>query len=109
MSVKTNTLYKDSFNYGSVFMVIFIIGVFALTIYFQGNKNILNRIICDIGKNSFGIYVSHTIFIQIIRKFFSIDGIVSRITAFVIVLILSYGFSVCMGKNKLLRKLISVS
>ena len=109
MSVKTNTLYKDSFNYGSVFMVIFIIGVFALTIYFQGNKNILNRIICDIGKNSFGIYVSHTIFIQIIRKFFPIDGIVSRITAFVIVLILSYGFSVCMGKNKLLRKLISVS
>lgn len=109
MSVKTNTLYKDSFNYGSVFMVIFIIGVFALTIYFQGNKNILTRIICDIGKNSFGIYVSHTIFIQIIRKFFSIDGIVSRITAFVIVLILSYGFSVCMGKNKSSRKLISVS
>ena len=44
ISVSTGVTYDPAFNYGSIFMVAFLLGMFALTIKFE-NRNALTRVV----------------------------------------------------------------
>ncbi len=69
-SVKTNQLFDSMFWYKSVFTIISAICIFIL---FLVNKNIIkNKIILNFSKHTFGIYLIHIVFLNIIKKHYNI-------------------------------------
>ena len=109
MSMKQGILYNHAFNYSSIFMVLFIIGIFALTLNFDAKKNIFTKISSKIGRNTFGMYVVHVIIIRLITKYYNIQNLRSRLAVYIIVVVVSYFFTELLSKNKYLRKIVMTS
>ena len=109
MSMKQGILYNHAFNYSSIFMVLFIIGIFALTLNFDAKKNIFTKISSKIGRNTFGMYVVHVIIIRLITKYYNIRNVRSRLAVYIIVVAVSYFFTELLSKNKYLRKIVMTS
>ena len=82
ISVSTGVTYDPAFNYGSIFMVAFLLGMFALTIQFE-NRNALTRVVCSVGKNTLGMYLGHYLFIFLIDHFWNVEKMQERIVDFV--------------------------
>ena len=93
ISIGRNNLYNPAFNYNSIFMVFFIIGLFALTENFQKDKSPVHALIARFGQKTFGIYCVHYIFIWLIRSCISIDGSKNRILAYLFVVAFSFLFA----------------
>lgn len=102
ISVSTGATYDPSFNYGSIFMVAFLLGMFALTIQFE-NRNALTRVVCSVGKNTLGMYLGHYLFIFLIYHFWNVEKMQERLLAYLAVCIGSYVLSLAL--NPLLKKI----
>ena len=102
ISVSTGVTYDPSFNYGSIFMVAFILGMFALTIQFE-NNNAFTRLACSVGKNTLGMYLGHYLFIFLIYHFWNVEKMQERLLAYLAVCIGSYVLSLAL--NPLLKKI----
>ena len=105
-----NKVYIDNFNYGSAFMPIILIGIFAITFDYQNKNKWYNKFIEFVGKNSLGIYLIHIIIIKIIDKS-SILGtsIVYRIIKVVLVFLISLLLTLIIKKIPKLKKIIELS
>lgn len=109
LSTKWGFVYNPSYNYGSVFMVLFITGFMMFTLPFDGNKNIICKFICSLGKNTFGIYVIHVIYLRIYLLFFTINTLDQRVLAFCSILLASYLTTLLLSKIPGVKKIISLS
>ncbi len=98
--------YNAAFNYGSIFMVLFILGFFALTADYQCN-NPVKRFVSSVGTNTFGMYFSHWLFIFLIDRYF-VSLRDHRLLMYLCVVAASYLFSVIVGKIPYVKKLISI-
>ena len=63
MSRARGSLYGVAFNYGHMFMAMFLTGLYALVLPYRDQGTVFGRIIADVGGNTFGIYLSHYLFI----------------------------------------------
>ena len=108
VSKRTGVLVSAGFNYFSLFMVMFIIGLFALASGYKNHGSVINQVITKIGTNSFGIYFVHTIIIDLINSNIFINSLLGRITTAIIVLIISTAISSILSKNKYLKELIKL-
>lgn len=108
LSEKTGVLYSASFNYSSLFMLLFLLGLFALFLPYQKRNNLVDAFIASIGKNTFGIYLSHCIFIFTLQRFWTYSGFVERLIAFCIVFASSYVFTVIINRIPGLCKIIQI-
>jgi len=109
LSIKYGFVYNPSYNYGSIFMVMFIIGIFAFTLPFDSTKNPIAKLICSIGKNTFGIYVIHVIYLRIILLFIIPDTLVQRVAAFLTILVVSYLTTLLVSKIPGVKKLVALN
>ncbi|MBT9848687.1 acyltransferase family protein [Blautia sp. MCC289] len=108
LSEKTGVLYSASFNYSSLFMLLFLLGLFALFLPYQKRNNLVDAFIASIGKNTFGIYLSHCIFIFTLQRFWTYSGFVERLIAFCIVFASSYVFTVIINRIPGLCKIVQI-
>ena len=109
MSRLTGKVYNASFNYASIFMTFFLIGLIALTCTYKNGGNPIQKLIASVGQNTFGIYLSHMIFISIVTRFFYINSGITRIAAFLAVFVASYLFSLVIRKIPGLRRLVDLN
>ena len=108
MSRLTGAVFNPAFNYGSVFMTVFLTGLMAVTANYQNKGRLLQRAAASIGANTFGIYLSHYLFIYLLRRFWSPDRFVERLAAYVFVFLASWAFSVSLRKVPGLKKLVEL-
>lgn len=73
MSKLLNKTYNDGYNYNQIFFMIIVIGIYALsTLYTNKNNNLFNRFITSVGKNTMGIYLIHSILLEILKKYINV-------------------------------------
>lgn len=106
MSRRLGEVYNPAFNYGSLFMACFVVGLFALTLPYE-SKGPIGRFAASVGKNTFGIYLSHYLFIFAVARFFTPDTAPERVLAFIVVFAGSYLFTVVVRRIPGLKKLIN--
>ena len=101
-------VYNVAFNYGSIFMVFFLIGLYALTYNFTNNGRFLESFVCSMGRNSMGIYLTHFIPILLVYRFISIDidNTLVRVIFYIFVLISAHFLSLLLRKNKKIAKIL---
>ncbi len=105
LSRKNGITYNPAFNYGSLFMICFLVGFFALTLPYTSG-NFLKKGISSIGQHTFGMYVSHFLFIFLLNHYHAPLGLKERLAAYVVVCISSYLFSVIVERIPVLRESI---
>ncbi len=106
MSSQQGSMYDPSFNYESAFTAVFIVAIFALVLPYEASGRPISRMLMEIGKNTFGIFVIHKIFIWIIEKYFDVFSFGERVATCVAVTAASYFLTVLMKKIPGLRKLV---
>ena len=111
MSKLNNKTYTENFNYNQIYLIITIIGLYALsTLYINKNNNLLNRFITSVGKNTMGIYLIHCIILEILKKYINIWN-ASFFQRFVIsfdVLIISWLISIMIMKIPKVNKILKI-
>lgn len=111
MSKLNNKTYTENFNYNQIYLIITIIGLYALsTLYINKNNNLLNRFITSVGKNTMGIYLIHCIILEILKKYINIWN-ASFFQRFVIsfdVLIISWLISIMIMKIPNVNKILKI-
>ena len=75
---------------------------------YQKRNNLVDAFIASIGKNTFGIYLSHCIFIFTLQRFWTYSGFVERLIAFCIVFASSYVFTVIINRIPGLCKIVQI-
>ena len=101
--------YPDNFNYNTVFMLLTIIGIFAMTIKYQDNNKWYNKLITCISINSLGIYFLHIIIIRLINEIYiGANTILLKIGKVIITLILSLGLTLAIKKIPKVKKIIEI-
>ena len=106
MSARQGSMYDPSFNYESVFTAAFIISIFALALPYQASGKPISRLLMGIGKNTFGIFVIHKIFIWIIDRHFEVFSFGERLASCLAVLAASYLVTLLMNRIPVLKKLV---
>ncbi|MBP3831478.1 MAG: acyltransferase [Clostridia bacterium] len=111
MSKLNNKTYTENFNYNQIYLIITIIGLYALsTLYINKNNNLLNRFITSVGKNTMGIYLIHCIILEILKKYINIWN-ASFFQRFVIsfdVLLISWLISIMIMKIPKVNKILKI-
>ena len=79
-----------------------------LRFFYQKRNNLVDAFIASIGKNTFGIYLSHCIFIFTLQRFWTYSGFVERLIAFCIVFASSYVFTVIINRIPGLCKIVQI-
>jgi surface polysaccharide O-acyltransferase-like enzyme len=107
ISRRNGTTYNPAFNYGSIFMIAFVVGMFAFTLPFQ--KNCLwKRLLASVGQNTFGMYFTHFLFIFVLSRFWDYSEGYPRLLAYGIVVVGSYLLTLVMQKIPYVRQLIAL-
>lgn len=102
---------SELFGYNSLLVTIQSICVFELFMYRSIKNNLLHKVLLQIADKSFGIYLLHMVFINLVYKFLDVnpfDGlfIVNGIILVVINLALSYGGTWILKKIPLINKIV---
>lgn len=111
MSKLNNKTYTENFNYNQIYLVVTIIGLYALsTLYINKNNNILNRFITSVGKNTMGIYLIHCILLEILKKYINIwnASFFQRLVISFDILIISWLISIIIAKIPKFNKILKI-
>ena len=104
-----NKIYAETFNYGSAFMPVILIGMFAITYTYQDKGKWYNKLIENISKNSLGIYLIHIIIVRILNLVFvGKISLILRIIKVILVFSISYVLTLIIKKIPKLNKLIEL-
>ena len=93
MSYKQRYIYNVNFVYSSFLMPVILVGLWMVAEGYSSKDFLINKIITSIGKNTLGIYLTHWIFIYLLRCFFVPEMFWQRLLFYLIVLVCSYFFS----------------
>ena len=80
--------------------------MFALALPYQASGKPISRLLMGIGKNTFGIFVIHKIFIWIIDRQFEVFSFGERLATCLVVLAASYLVTLLMNRIPVLRNLV---
>lgn len=108
ISFATGVTYSASFLYNTGLFALCIMGFFALLLPYQNKGNPVQRFIASVGENTFGIYLSHYLFLFICYKFWVFHSFGGRVLEFIFVFMMSYLFSLFVGKIPYLKRLITL-
>ena len=93
MTLRTGIIYNPDFMYSTLFMPVCILGLWAITLKYKSKQLLINKLIRSFGKNTFGIYLTHWIFIYLLRYFYTPELFWHRLLFYISVVVLSYLFS----------------
>jgi len=100
--------YFESFPYGTGLIAIWIIGLFALTLPYENTGILIRRFVASVGENTFGIYLSHFLFIFVCQKFYVPHSCGERFIVYIVVFLMSYLFSLLVAKVPYVKWLITI-
>ncbi len=104
-----NKTYMQNFSYGSIFMPLILIGIFAATYNYKSKEKWYNKIIETISKNSLGIYLIHIIIIRIVNSIYTEQlSLTFRIVKVITVLTLSLIITLIIRKIPKVKKIIEL-
>lgn len=113
-SIIRKDIFDGSYNsYGSVFILFIVVGLYALLRLHKYSGRWVNKLVCSIGKNSFGIYLTHYIFIHIINKFmndslYDLSSFVMRLGVVLVVIFASWLLTKILNKIPYLCYLVRI-
>lgn len=105
LCVNKGQIYDVLIDEKSLLQISSIVMLFKMLLNYKKEKKI-GLILCDIGMNTFGIYISHQFFIRIGRLFVQNDLFYSRFFIMLISLFFSYVFSKIVGRIRYINELI---
>lgn len=105
LSSRMQLVYNRAFNYGSVFMTVILLGVFALTFPIEGNNAII-RIMAYIGRNTMSIYLLHFFFIFLMNAYTQSSGVGIRLIFFLFAIVGSCAIGEVLKKIPYLKGLL---
>lgn len=107
MSIKRGYIYDEWFNYGSIFMIIILVGLYAMLSGYRNNGGLGGRFIASVGQNTFGIYLSHFMFIYFLN---ALTGayVIKRSICFIIIFTVSYAFAVTVKKLPFICRMVEL-
>lgn len=108
VSIASGETYNASFPYNTGLTLVWVIGLFAFVLPYESKGRWIQKFISSIGENTFGIYLSHYLFLFIYHKFWISQTFGERIIELVVVFIMSYLFSVILGKLPHVKWLIAM-
>lgn len=92
MHITIKSPFNSLFGYDSIFVVVQSVAVFSLFNSIGTNIK-LDKLLCEIGDKSFGIYLIHMVFINIAYKLFKINPFNSFLSVGLILIIINLIFS----------------
>ena len=107
ISLKNNSLRDAMSSEDLILMMICSIGLFSLCLNFK-NKNIISKMIVNIGQNTLGIYIIHSFIIRIGRLIFNESLFLGRIGILIFTLIVSYTLTIGVKKIPLVKELVNL-
>ena len=108
VSFLKNALYPANFNFASVFMVLFVLGLFASCLDYH-IKGWLGQLMCSIGRNTLGIYVIHINIIRLVRLLqLPSATFYNRFVMYCGVMVVSYSLSLLLSNFTLTKKFIKL-
>ena len=108
ISKNNGNLYKPSFNYSSIVMVVLLLAMYSVCSYYKAKNAVLSKIIEAIGKNTFGMYLTHFILISFINRIPLEKSLSLRLIEMMIVYICSLIISIIMRKIPFVSKLVTL-
>lgn len=109
MSKLQNKTYGENFNYNTIFILLNIIGIYALTYKYQYNNKWYNKLITCISKNTLGIYLVHILIIKIINRIYlGPNSLLFKGTKVLITFFLSFFITIIIKKIPKIKKIIEI-
>ena len=108
LSIHMGAVYNPAYNYNSPFMLFFLIGMLALLLPYENKGRRCQKLLSSIGANTFGIYLSHYIFIFIINRYYVQESFKDRFAAYIAVFVCSYIFSIVIKRIPILHWIIEL-
>lgn len=108
MSMRIGEIYNPAYNYNSPFMLVMLIGLFALVLPYENKGKFVQKLLSSIGANTFGIYSSHFIFIFIIQKYYFYQNFGQGLLVYLIVFLCSYLFSILIKRIPILHWIVEI-
>lgn len=108
MTMKIGAVYNPAYNYNSPFMFISLVGLFALILPYENKGRLGQKLLSSIGKNTFGIYLSHYIFIFIARRYYVYQSFTQSLIVYLVVFICSYLFSIIIKRLPILHWIVEI-
>ena len=100
--------YSSNFNYNTIFLTIFILIIYAVTIDYKGKNKYISKVIEFCGKNSLGIYFTHIIVTRILAKYISFQSLGLTLLYGILILIISSIFTYILTKIPYIKKIINI-
>lgn len=98
--------YSNNFNYSTIFMMMFILFMFTLSLNYKVKLGIISKYINFVGSNSLGIYFFHIIVIRVLKNYFVINSFIMVLLYSLFVLVISSFLTYIMSKIPILKKCI---
>ena len=108
ISILQKRTCSASFNYNTIFMLLLLVSLFAITYRYHNKGKFLNKIVESIGKNSLGIYLIHALIIRILNQFIKGDVFWIKIIILVLVLFVSLIITILLKKIPKINKIIEI-
>lgn len=108
LSKITKVQVAPNFNYSSIFLAITIIGIYAITYKYKNKNHYYNKLIMDIGKNTFGIYLVHKILVIWGIKIIEENNMTRNLLFSIIIFTLSYIITKLIKRIPVLNKIIQI-
>lgn len=100
--------YSSNFNYNTIFLTIFIVGIYTATINYEGKNKYTSKVIEFCGKNSLGIYFIHIVVTRILAKYIFFQSLGLTLLYGILILIISSIFTYILTKIPYIKKIINI-
>ncbi len=108
MSILSGETYRENMNFTSIFMPIWLIGLFVLTRPYQARNGIAGRLWMSLGRNTLGIYFIHIMVLWVVTSLIPYYTVKERVIDYVLVVSVSWILAVAVGKIPGLRRLVQL-
>lgn len=107
-SIFQGAVYGEALFYNSPLMLIFLTGLIVVSMPYKSKGTVIERLLASIGRNTFGIYLSHFLFIFICNLFRVKVDMVGRAERYLLVFICAYIFSIVVKRIPVLKYIIEL-
>lgn len=106
ISLRTASVFKENWNYNSIFMTVILIGLWAAALPYRNKGGYAGRLIAEIGRDTLGIYLIHFVFIYVLNRYYPAVTGADRWIRYGIVILCSLVFATIARRIPGVRKIV---
>lgn len=107
-SVFQGSIYNEALFYNSPLMLVFLTGLVIVSMPYKSQGRIVERLLVSIGRNTFGIYLSHFLFVFVFNLFWVRVDMAGRLERYSLIFICAYIFSVVVKRIPVLKYIVEL-